>query len=164
MKNIFKTLLCTFALLIGSEALASQVPSMEKAEEIATANGFSTVSQRRPKDPFYSSKRTNAKTWKTLEVHPRGNQAKQITITCNQCGVRKFPEALSVSCFEEAQKVATALQVDLPGGVIKAFEAGENPEETWDLKEGAAKSVRLQRTTLKCDPGNGKGLRFDLFY
>jgi hypothetical protein len=164
MKHAFVALLLTIAAPQAFSASIEKTPTMDKVAEATAAQGFSEVSARKPKDPFYSSKRADAKTWMSIDAYPQGKLAKQVAVSCNQCRSRKMSEELSLECFSEVQKLASSLAVNLPGGVIKAFE-GKEPEETWELKDQAAKKVRFQRTALKCDMGpGGSGIRFDIFY
>ena len=172
MKHAFLTISALVPLLFlisTSETRAASpnqpVPTMESAEAAATKQGFIEVSRRKMKDPFYSTKRADAKTWMTLDIYPQGSKVKQVALTCNQCKTRKMKEELALECFGEAQKISTGLGVDMPGESIKLFE-GTEPEKEWDLKDQAAKRVRFQRTALKCDAvrGGGSGIRYDIFY
>lgn len=144
--------------------VVSRALTMSAAEDAAKTTGFDEVSKRKPKDPFYGSKRKDAKEWTTFEAYPKGAEASQIAITCNQCKDRKMTEAFQVTCYDQVSKVAAALGVDLPGGVVRAFEKGV-ADKTWELKVNKAASVRLKKTGLKCDMGpGGSGYRFDFFF
>lgn len=163
MKNLIFPLISMFLAVSASASPSPKAPSMEKAEEVAAQQGFVEVSKRKAKDPFYSSKRADAKTWMSIDAYPQGSVVKQVALTCNQCKSRKMSEELAVECFGEAQKLATGLGVDIPGETVRAFE-GKELEKIWELKDQAAKKVRFQRTTLKCDARGGSGIRFDIFY
>lgn len=160
------------ALVSGQNSQAASpnqpVPTMEAAEAAALKQGFSEVSRRKMKDPFYSTKRADSKTWMTLDLYPHGSKVKQVALTCNQCKTRKMKEELALECFAEAQKISVAIGVDMPGESLKLFESSEGEaEKDWDLKDQAAKRVRFQRTALKCDGpvrGGGSGIRYDIFY
>lgn len=164
MKRILAALLLSVLPLCALAAPPKGAPSMDEVEKATQAQGFVEVSARKAKDPYYSSKRTDAKTWMSIDAYPAGSSAKQVAIICNQCRARKMSEELAINCYQEVQTLATALKVDLPGEVIRAFEGTAN-EHTWEIKDQAAKKVRFQKTGLKCDRGpGGQGIRFDIFY
>lgn len=163
MKNLIFSLISLFLAVSASAAPSPKAPTMDKAEEVAANQGFVEVSKRKPKDPFYSSKRADAKTWMSIDAYPQGSVVKQVALTCNQCKSRKMSEELAIECFGEAQKLSKGLEVDMPGEVIRVFE-GKDQERIWELKDQAAKKVRFQRTALKCDSRGGSGIRYDIFY
>lgn len=164
MKKLIFPLISLFVAVSALAAPSLKAPSMEKAEEVAAGQGFTEVSKRKPKDPFYSSKRADAKTWMSIDAYPQGSSVKQVALTCNQCKSRKMSEELALECFGEAQKLSKGLGVDMPGEVLRAFE-GKDQEKEWEIKDQAAKRVRFQRTALKCDTrGGGTGIRYDIFY
>ena len=92
MKNLVFLLLSSFFTVSVEASPSLKAPTMEKAEEVAANQGFVEVSKRKPKDPFYSSKRADAKTWMSIDAYPQGSLTKQVALTCNQCKSRKMSE------------------------------------------------------------------------
>jgi hypothetical protein len=158
-----KTLISAILLLVS---LGAHALTLEDAAAAAKAAGFEDKIFPKTGESYVTNKTLSKKKFSTFKTFPKSktNAAiEQITLSCNQCESKKISEANSIACYEDVQAIARSLKIDLPGGVIKAFEDPKSQQQSWDLKDKLGKSLRFTRTQVKCPKVSSEGMKVDFF-
>ena len=161
----FAILLVLASLLVVS--LNAYALTLEDAALAAKAAGFDDETFPKTGEPYVAKKTISKKKSVTFKTFPKSktNAALvQITLNCDQCESKKISEADSIACYQDVQTIARELKLDLPGGVIKAFENVKSQEQSWDVHDKIGKSIRYTKTQVKCPKVSSEGIKFDFFF
>jgi hypothetical protein len=154
-------------LLLAALTPNAHALSIEDAAAAAKAAGFEDKTFPKTGDSYVTTKTKSKKNYSTFKTFPKSKTdgaIAQISLSCNQCEAKKISEANSILCFEDVQAIALSLKLDLPGGVIKAFENVKSQQQSWDLNDKVGKSVRYTKTQVKCGKKTDEGIKFDFFF
>lgn len=154
-------------LFIAALVTQARALSIEDAAAAAKAAGFEDKTFPKAGDSYVTTKtksKKNYSTFKTFTKSKTSSAIEQISLSCNQCEAKKISEANSILCFEDVQAIALSLKLDLPGGVIKSFEDVKSQQQSWDVQDKRAKSVRYTKTQVDCKGTKKEGIKFDFFF
>jgi|GEM_PF-5872097 len=154
-------------LLLASFSFNALALSIEDAAAAAKAAGFEDKTFPKAGESYVTTKTKSKKNYSTFKTYTKSkfsSAIEQISLTCNQCESKKISEANSILCYEDVQAIALALKIDLPGGVIKSFENVKSQQQSWDVNDKRAKSVRYTKTQVKCGSKTDEGIKFDIFF
>lgn len=151
----------SMVLSLGARAL-----TVEESANAAQAAGFELKALPKPGESYVTTKTKSKKNFTTFKTfaHAKTSNVDQISVMCNQCESKKISEATSILCYEDVQAVALKLKLDLPGGVIRAFENVKSQQQVWESTDKKAKRFRYTKTQVACGSSKDEGLKFDLFF